>query len=286
MLSIVFLAQGLGKLAAMGLTIAVLSPILSAISQTTADNPSELDVQGALDRAWRLVIGCGSIPAIITLCYRLTIPESPRYRLDVLEMLPDKLGTSPDENKIESMVYGKRKKLSFQDLWQFLSSFSRFIRTGSVWKVLLGTSMSWFFLDFAFYGLGMNRKMSITAIFINDNDPTSNHPLFYTLADWRIHLIHELPGGAILGGILALFVLGRTGGQRLQMVGFVALGAIFLVTSLAYYQRGTLVGGRDALIVMYTAAQLAFNLGKNPRRRRGSRRSKLLSCHFLFAFHS
>jgi hypothetical protein len=70
------------------------------------------------------------------------------------------------------------------------------------------------------------------------------------------------------------------------MVGFVALGAIFLVTSLAYYQRDTLVGGRDALIVMYTAAQLAFNLGKNPRRRRGSRRSKLLSCHFLFAFHS
>jgi PHS family inorganic phosphate transporter-like MFS transporter len=279
MLSVVFLAQGLGKLAAMGLTIAVLSPILSAISQTTADDPSELDVQGALDKAWRLVIGCGSIPAIIILCYRLTIPESPLYRLDVLERLPDK-------NKIESMVYGKRKRLSYQDLWQFLSSFSRFILSGSVWKVLLGTSMSWFFLDFAFYGLGMNRKMSITAIYINDNSPTSNRPLFHALADWRTQLIHELPGGAILGGILALFVLGRTGGQRLQMVGFMALGAIFLLTSLAYYQRGTLVGGRDALMLMYTAAQLAFNLGKNPKRRRGSRRSKLLPCHFLFAFHS
>ena len=38
----------------------------------------------ALDSAWRWIVGFGSLPAVVALFFRLTIPESPRYLLDVV----------------------------------------------------------------------------------------------------------------------------------------------------------------------------------------------------------
>ncbi len=37
-----------------------------------------------LDSAWRWIVGFGSLPAVVALFFRLTIPESPRYLLDVV----------------------------------------------------------------------------------------------------------------------------------------------------------------------------------------------------------
>lgn len=36
-----------------------------------------------IDRIWRYVVGVGAIPALVAIGFRLTIPESPRYTLDV-----------------------------------------------------------------------------------------------------------------------------------------------------------------------------------------------------------
>lgn len=37
----------------------------------------------AIDRTWRLLLGLGCIPAAIALYFRLTIPETPRYTMDI-----------------------------------------------------------------------------------------------------------------------------------------------------------------------------------------------------------
>src|SRR6202044_2460302 len=36
-----------------------------------------------VDKIWRYIVGVGAIPALVAIGFRLTIPESPRYTLDV-----------------------------------------------------------------------------------------------------------------------------------------------------------------------------------------------------------
>jgi PHS family inorganic phosphate transporter-like MFS transporter len=47
--------------------------------------PDHVECFRAIDRLWRLVVGIGIIPAVIALAFRFTIPESPRYTLDILQ---------------------------------------------------------------------------------------------------------------------------------------------------------------------------------------------------------
>ena len=59
--------------------------------------------QLAVDKMWRVVIGFGAVPACVTLYYRLTIPESPRYTFDIARDL-----LKADED-VEAYIEGKHK---------------------------------------------------------------------------------------------------------------------------------------------------------------------------------
>lgn len=76
MIATVFLMQSMGQLAA-----CLVSMILIAIVRQRQFTNEKV----AIDIAWRWVIGIGGVPALVSLIFRLTIPESPRYTLDVLE---------------------------------------------------------------------------------------------------------------------------------------------------------------------------------------------------------
>src|SRR6185436_2990045 len=56
--------------------------IVSLVALVAFRDPINQDLQ-TLDRVWRLIIGLGAIPAIIALYFRLSIPETPRYLIDV-----------------------------------------------------------------------------------------------------------------------------------------------------------------------------------------------------------
>ena len=75
MIATVFAMQGLGIL-----TGAVASIItLAAFKQSIlANGASELEY------VWRILAGFGAVPAFAAVYFRLTIPESPRYAIDVL----------------------------------------------------------------------------------------------------------------------------------------------------------------------------------------------------------
>lgn len=51
---------------------------------STVYNTHEPECYRAVDRAWRLIIGIGALPAVLAMIIRLQIPESPRYTMDVL----------------------------------------------------------------------------------------------------------------------------------------------------------------------------------------------------------
>jgi len=86
MLSWVFFAQPVGQLLANVLSLAAVEGYKPWIEQTMHYcDPKDDECFRAIDRLWRLVVGIGIIPAVIALVFRFTIPESPRYTLDIVQ---------------------------------------------------------------------------------------------------------------------------------------------------------------------------------------------------------
>jgi len=61
---------------------ALTATIVSVISLAAFQDSINQDLQN-LDQVWRLTVGLGALPAIIALYFRLSIPETPRYLIDV-----------------------------------------------------------------------------------------------------------------------------------------------------------------------------------------------------------
>lgn len=73
MVSLIFAMQGVGQVCAALVTMILLAIFKGAIN-ANVDN---------LDYVWRICIGFGAIPAVLTIYGRLTLPESPRYSMNV-----------------------------------------------------------------------------------------------------------------------------------------------------------------------------------------------------------
>lgn len=73
--------QPLGQLLASVVGLAVLLTIGRSEGLDTQTDP--IEAATTVNRIWRYIIGVGAIPALVAILFRLTIPESPRYTLDV-----------------------------------------------------------------------------------------------------------------------------------------------------------------------------------------------------------
>lgn len=86
MMSWVFFAQPMGQLLANVLSLAAVEGYKPYITNTErACATEDVECFRAVDRLWRLVVGIGIIPAVLALAFRFTIPESPRFKLDILQ---------------------------------------------------------------------------------------------------------------------------------------------------------------------------------------------------------
>ncbi|MGH7759748.1 MAG: MFS transporter, partial [Candidatus Dormibacteria bacterium] len=96
--------------------------------------------------AWRLMLGLGAVPALAVIYLRRTLPESPRYRVQVQGRIDDarevlgRMGRGVGQ-VVEKAVHPRRRLT----LRQFLSN-PRYL------ALLLGTAGCWFMFDYAFYG--------------------------------------------------------------------------------------------------------------------------------------
>ncbi|KAI9275686.1 major facilitator superfamily domain-containing protein [Phascolomyces articulosus] len=73
MVAMIFSMQGVGQIVAPLVTMVVLAIFRGAVN-SNVDN---------LDYVWRICIGVGAIPAVLTVYSRFTLPESPRYSVNV-----------------------------------------------------------------------------------------------------------------------------------------------------------------------------------------------------------
>ncbi|KAG6334803.1 hypothetical protein ID866_4292 [Astraeus odoratus] len=227
LMTAVFAFQGWGQFAASAAGIIVLSAFKTEI--ISAPYPAATPI----DYCWRILIGLGCIPAVIALYFRLTIPETPRFTMDIERNVTlasrdigSVLGTATfvtDED-----ILAERVKAPAASLADFVAYFSQWEN----FKVIVGTAYSWFALDIAFYGLGLNSSTILTAINFSPQPASlSSTSVYETLKHICI-------------GNLILSVAG-------------------LIPGFAFDALNTTQSGRHAFVFLYCCANFFQNFGPN-----------------------
>jgi PHS family inorganic phosphate transporter-like MFS transporter len=160
MMAAVFSMQGTGQFAAAAVALITTVAFKDSFQDTTGSFAScNESCQKAGDRAWRIIIGFGALPACFALYWRLTIPETPRYTFDVAHDIEKAQAditaymNNESEGSVDPILQQKTKqrmgdglhapKASWPDAMNYFSQWKNF-------KILFGTTMSWFFLDLAY----------------------------------------------------------------------------------------------------------------------------------------
>jgi PHS family inorganic phosphate transporter-like MFS transporter len=128
--------------------------------------------------------------------------------------------------------------------------------TDGNWTDLAGTALSWFWLDFSFFFLGVNSFKIISNIWA-----TPSYPSVYQLLiqySWRALISVSI--SSIIGG--AIFIKMAKHRHSIQTYGFLIEAAFLVAVGVTFV---TLLSGRyfAAIIVLYFFSQLFFDLGKN-----------------------
>ncbi|OCK82250.1 MFS general substrate transporter [Lepidopterella palustris CBS 459.81] len=336
MMAWVFFMQPIGQLLANVVSLVIVVSWQSRITSdhTTCQND---DCIRTVDRIWRLVVGLGTVPAVISLAFRFTIPESPRYKIDIKrkvtkayddtgdfyggshdpeegqaltdmnqksvgsfdqrdsspppprspqrllvesesyahsqhlrplssEIAPeDQISNDgdtyiPDRERASTMVIAEATSTEFnQPPMASRSDIKKFFIKEGNWCYLLGTSLSWLCLDFAFYGLGLSSPTIVRHIW-SPNDPTP--AVYQALRDNSTHSLIMVSIGAIVGGAAMIKIIKYVSPKTLQFWGFIVLAVLFVVIGSAWTPL-LKNGNQTGLIILYVLCQLVFNLGPN-----------------------
>jgi len=262
MMGAVFAMQGIGQLTAAIVALIVLACFKGAI------NHDPLNV----DYVWRLCVGLGCVPAVLGAYARSKLPESPRFTAQVMG------DVSQANRDIEAVLSNKHNESGNRDLSAPINgsaitssaspvtppqekiSWSTFIQHYKKWhhlKVLLGTSLSWFCLDVAFYGLGLNQSLVLTAIgFTAPAKETYNYLFSVASGNAIVNLL-----GAIPGYWVTVALVETMGRKKIQLMGFTCLTVIFLILSAGYL--AILKQSVGLFIFLYCLGQFFFNFGPN-----------------------
>ncbi|KAI8380552.1 phosphate:H+ symporter [Choanephora cucurbitarum] len=239
MMAAVFAMQGIGQVTASLVGLIVTAAYKSAIESD----------QAYLDYVWRIVIGLGAVPGLCALYYRLTIPETPRYTMDIENKFEQGLSDARAfvETGAKSGDYKAHATQEEEDEPAIpKASWSDFVRHFSQWKngkILFGTAYSWFALDVAWYGLGLNNSIILQNI-------------GFAGGNLIINLLGSVPGYWI-----TVFTVDKIGRKTIQIMGFTVLTIMFVILGFGYH---AIINTSVALfIVLFTITQIFFNFGPN-----------------------
>ncbi|ORX75487.1 phosphate:H+ symporter [Basidiobolus meristosporus CBS 931.73] len=251
MVAAVFAMQGLGILSAALVSMFV----LVLFKRSIEEDPYTVDY------VWRLIVGFGAIPALFTVYYRMTIPETPRFTMDVEGDLGRAVAdtsrftgqaiqfpNSPASSNALARPSPTRRNM--------LLEFREYFGQWRNFKVLLGCSLAWFSLDVAFYGLGLNTSVVLTSI--GYSDKTTPYAMLHSLAlgNALISMVGTVPGYWI-----TVILIDKVGRKPIQILGFSMLTIILLILGVEY--EALMANSIGLFIGLYIVGQLFFNFGPN-----------------------
>ncbi|GME68094.1 unnamed protein product [[Candida] boidinii] len=260
----VFANQGWGQLLAGIVAIICVAGYKDALIVAETSAKCEGSCIKACDQMWRIVVGFGCVPGCVALYFRLTIPESPRYTFDVSRELEK---ATADAAKFTSGLHGNAESGDIEVLKETetklteeyappKASFNDFMSHFSKWrhlKILIGTAGSWFMLDVAYYGLGLN-----TASILSTIGYASSKNVYHSLYNQAAGNLILICAGSIPGYWFSVATIDFVGRKPIQLMGFTLLTIILCIIGFAYHKVG-----EHGLLALYILAQFFQNFGPN-----------------------
>lgn len=256
MMTAVFASQGWGQLSAALVSLVVLAAFKKQILHDDPLYPRHLDF------CWRLLIGLGAVPGGVALYFRLTIPETPRFTMDI-ERNVKQASTDVDaflstggyvhdyeqqNAKVEAPVATRADFFSHFGKWE----------NG---KVLLGCAWSWFALDIAFYGLGLNSSIILGAIgYGSVTKGTPQFVRYQTIRNLSVGNIILSVAGLIPGYWVSFLFIDSWGRKPIQIMGFAVLTVTLSAMGFGYHKLQQHVG---AFVFLYCITNFFQNFGPN-----------------------
>jgi len=258
MMTAVFASQGFGNFTAALVALIVVSAYKHGIASDAYTSLNHVDY------CWRLLIGLGCVPGVIALYFRLTIPETPRFTMDI-ERNVQQATTDIDNVLTQGTFYVdpdaviqrvQAPKASRRDFIAYFSKIENF-------KILFGTAYSWFALDIAYYGLGLNSSIILQAIGFGGTQPKTGLGAFYSLKNICVGNLILSVAGLIPGYWVAFFLIDSWGRKPLQLYGFIILTIIFIIMGFAYDKLTANSNNKKAFVALYCLANFFQNWGPN-----------------------
>ncbi|KAF8596750.1 phosphate transporter [Ceratobasidium sp. AG-I] len=257
MMTAVFSMQGFGNLTACLVALIV----TEAFKETNANGASAISEKN-VDYCWRLIIGLGAIPGCLALYFRLTIPETPRYTMDIERNV--KQATQDVETFLATGTYNVDPDAIIERANAPRASWDDFKTYFGKWKngkVLLGTAYSWLALDIAFYGLGLNSVVVLQKILLGDRSSDKDVDAYQTMREASVGNLILSAGGLIPGYLVAFYFIDSWGRKPIQFMGFTLLTIIFVCMGFGYNKM--LEEAKGALLALYCIANFFSNFGPN-----------------------
>jgi MFS family permease len=252
MMAAVFSLQGVGQLTAGVVCLLVIFAFRFKINEDPLNT----------DYVWRICLGLGCVPAVLGAYYRHKLPETPRFTAqvrgdyaqavkDINTVMDDTDGdTKSTTSSVSAVEEAEVKTVTWAMFKQHYSQWRNF-------RVLFGCAVSWFMLDVAFYGLGLNQSVILTAIgYAPPKSQTYNYLYALAAGNCIINLLGSIPGYYV-----TVALVDRMGRVKIQLMGFGILTILFIIMSAAYVPLTT--HSLPAFIVLYCLAQFFFNFGPN-----------------------
>ena len=147
---------------------------------------------------WRILLGIGAIPAAVAVWLRRKMPEPPRFQAKAASPAQPRARAADEAVGLRTFLASRRLLV-----------------------LLAGTAGCWFLLDYAYYGNTISTPQIIALITPHASQTTT---IAIQLAIFVV--------AAVPGYFLAIAKMDRIGHRRLQLIGFIMMGACFAVIGL------------------------------------------------------
>jgi MFS family permease len=179
------------------------------------------------DLVWRLLLAFGASPALAVFQMRRNLAETPRFLLakgqhDEFHQAAGKVVSGPGSAKSPSAGRTNRAANGpAAEKETFSKGFGQLMRKRFLVTRLIGASLAWFLMDFAYYGNTVSSPLVLEAISPDDS------LLRHTLMQLAIFAVAAAPGY-----LVAAAMMDRMGRKSIQIIGFGMMAAAFAAMAL------------------------------------------------------
>jgi MFS family permease len=240
-----FSLQAVGILLAAAVGLVILYGVAAEAAGSATDAQVNL--------AWRIMLGAGVIPALVIIWLRRSTPESPRWlaqngREEEAAQVAEELTGVP------IIVTDKDRERRIESSEGLRSLFQPALFKRNMLRRTIFTSVPWFLMDIATYGVGIFTPTLLAAIFISGANSNFIADDITTTAGTAALDIF-LP----LGFLLAIILVDRIGRIPLQIAGFAMMAVALTILAVA----NLLPGGADKNVAIVFIGFAIFNFFMN-----------------------